>query len=1129
MKYLYAIALLFVVIISCSKDDGQLEKDSKDQITNDSSNNDTTTIVAIDVISDAEFATKNFGTTKTSNFIGKLTDINAQPLEEVKITLGNQTILTDANGVFILNEVTVNEKFAFIKAEKDTYILGSRSIVPAANGSNVIAITLLKKNSLKIVNSGEASEVSLPNGAKVNFGGSFINAAGASYSGKVGVSMHYLEPNQTTTFSQMPGSLFGKRENNEASAMETYGMLAINLYSPTGEVLNIAEDTPAELHFPISTTTPNAPPTIPLWYFDEAVGYWKEQGIATIVDGAYVAEVSHFTWWNCDLPLSSVNVCFELKKETALPNSRFEIRRTSNNQLVYAGYTNEQGLNCGLFPKNETLTLNLFGDCDTGNVAASQEIGPYSNDSPTIIINIDELSDVAVTSLTAIIKNCSNLPLSNGYAFLRSTNMINHTITLSIINGEIEQQFVYCKEGEYRMFVTDSDTNEVSDEIIITAIKNGVTNLGQLQTCPNQKNGEVFEGSITLTTQEEVDAFGLIGYTEITGDIRLDGQQSIVSLTSLSDLKTVGGEFFMSTSVYSLTGLENLTTIGNGFSMLNNSNLTTLIALESLTSVGGLLWIDINKNLTTLTGLESLTSAGSIIINSNEKLTTLSGLENLTSIDEELYITNHQNLTNIEGLNNLTSIGVDLYMQDNNSLTTIAGLENLISIGRNLKINGNDKLTALTGLENLTGVGQVFIGNSFRPNNALVDFCALTKLFTAGSHGLVEISNNKYNPSVNDINNGNCKETGQSGGVYDGSITLTTQTEVDDFGLLGYFEVTGDLIIEAGTSLNISSLASLENLKKIGGSLRIEETELTNLQGLDNLTFIGNRLTIKTNSNLTVLSGLDNLNTIEGQYVRISDNSELSSLTGLENVTVINGELSISYNHSLTSLIGLENITSIDLALILHQNHGLTSLQGLDNLTSIGNGLKLWGSIYETVGLQITSNLALLTINGLENLTALKGDLVISNNNNLPNLEGLENITAINGHLNIRKNAKLNSLKGLNNLTSILYNLSTSSSFEIDSLSDLENLSSIGNNLLLQETGITSLNGLEKLNSVGGKIVIGNLYDEAFNVISYANYSLSDFCALTNLITNGSYNEVFIDGNAYNPTTSDIYYGNCAE
>ncbi len=1160
MKHLSAIVLLFVVIVSCSKDDAPLlKKDSVDPIINDTTAIDTTTIIEIDVITDAEFAVQNFGASKTSNFIGKLSDIDSQPLEDVKITIANQAVLTDANGVFVLNEVAVNEKFAFIKAEKETYILGSRTIVPAANGSNFIDITLLKKNNIANVDSGEASEVSLSNGAKVTFGGSFVDASGAPYSGEVEVSMHYLEPNQTATFSQMPGTLFGKRENNEASAMETYGMLAINLYSPTGEVLNIAEDTPSEIRFPVSTTTPNAPSSIPLWYFDETVGYWKEQGAATKVNGEYVAEVSHFTWWNCDLAIETVELCFELKKDLALPNSYFTIKRTSNNQLVYSGNTNEQGINCGLIPKNETLSFSLLSDCGFNAQKVTQEIGPYTDDSSSVSIDINELIGIALTTFTATVRNCDNEPLVNGYAFVYTKNSVAEPKLLPIINGQIEQAFSSCKEGEYGVIVIDVDTGEVSDEIAVIINEDGITNLDLLQTCPGTGGG-VFEGSITLTTQEEIETFGLLGYSEITGDIHIEAQQGIHSLASLSRLKNVGGQIFIRSSVESLTGLQNLQTVGSNFILDFNFNLTTIADLKNLTSVGGYLAFGINKNLSSLEGLDKLTSVGNIEIKGNDSLTSLAGLENLNTITEHLGIYSNKNLISLQGIEKIEVVG-SLTIQDNEKLGNLNGLENISAINENLVVRGNTVLTALTGLENISTVGNIYIGNDIRPNPSLIDFCALTSLFTTGTFGTVVISDNKYNPSVNFISNGNCKEDV----VFDGSITLTTQTEVDDFGAFGYIEVTGDLKIEDSGTLSINSLSNINSITKIGGSLIITNTPLTNLQGLENISTVGNIYIgndVHPNPNLIDFCALTSLFTV-GSFgaVVISDNKynpsvndissgnckeeaqsggvfdgsitlstqaevddfgafgyievtgdiildgqqTIVSVTSLSDLKTVGGNIYVKT--SVQSLTGLENLQSVGGDFSFHTNYNLTSLSGLESLTSVGGSL--WININES----------LTTLAGLESLTSV-GYLSINSNENLTTLTGLENLTTINESLSVNNHLNLTNIEGLNNITAVGLDLTVQDNDQLTSITGLENLNAVARNVRINgNKNLSTLAGLENLTTIGDLLFIGNSFRP--------NNALADFCALTNLFTTGSHGNVTISNNRYNPSVSDILNGNC--
>ncbi|NQY31324.1 MAG: hypothetical protein HRT69_17895 [Flavobacteriaceae bacterium] len=369
MKKIIHLFILCFLLFSCQEDE------AVSNVSNESNTEQT--------VSDSDFTLQNFGTNVITNFSGIIRDVDGNKLSEVQINIGNQTAMTDENGVFFLNDAVVYENFAYITANKNGYIKASRAVVPMQNGVNEITITLLVQNTIATITAGEASEVSLPNGAQVAFAGGFVNASGGTYNGVVSVSLHYLEPNQQETFTQMPGMLFGKRADGTATGMETYGMLSVNLYGANGEVLNIDSNTPATLTLPVSASTPNAPESMPMWYFDEAKGYWKEEGVAVKVGNVYVVQVTHFTWWNCDFPLDTVNACFNITATTVLSDFYFEIIRNETNQTVYSGYTNDTGEACGLFPKDEALTLTVYGNC-SDEVIYTQVVGPYGEDVTTI-------------------------------------------------------------------------------------------------------------------------------------------------------------------------------------------------------------------------------------------------------------------------------------------------------------------------------------------------------------------------------------------------------------------------------------------------------------------------------------------------------------------------------------------------------------------------------------------------------------------------------------------------------------------------------------------------------------------------------------------------------------------------
>ena len=65
----------------------------------------------------------------------------------------------------------------------------------------------------------------------------------------------------------------------------------------------------ADIVMPVPSEILNsAPATIPLWHFDEDLGSWVEEGQATLVNGEYVGQVSHFSFWNYDVPSNFIHL-----------------------------------------------------------------------------------------------------------------------------------------------------------------------------------------------------------------------------------------------------------------------------------------------------------------------------------------------------------------------------------------------------------------------------------------------------------------------------------------------------------------------------------------------------------------------------------------------------------------------------------------------------------------------------------------------------------------------------------------------------------------------------------------------------------------------------------------------------
>ncbi|EDP95902.1 hypothetical protein U8527_12290 [Kordia algicida OT-1] len=1003
MKKTLFLFLFLISIISCEKEDDFVTPTTPPDSGQQPTPNPEPDPDPVVIVSDEEFAQTNFGNMVTANFMGRIVDENGLGLENVTITIGNTITTTNYLGIFSINDVSVFDKFAYVKASKEGYILGSRTIVPTPNATNDIQITLLEKNVVGSVNSGETASISLQNGAEVTFSGEFTTETGAPYTGQVDVVMHYLQPNNPETFEQMPGSLFGKREDGSAVGMETYGMLGINLFSPSGESLNINENAPATLTFPVDASTPNAPTQMPLWYFDEEQGYWKEEGIATKVGNEYIAEVTHFSWWNCDLPISNlVTLCFTLDATVTLSNQRFEIIRTANDQIIFSGYTNAVGQDCGLFPKNENLTINIYSDC-SNTIIATQQVGPFATDDSFVINLADLPSELVQTTITGTLNDCDGNPITNGYVLIYKENDINflNVETTTITDGSLNYTIAYCAEDAYEMIVFDATNNEESDPINLN-LTTTTTDIGTVSTC--EISGGTFVGDVELNSQAEVDNFGLFGYATIDGNFTINGfEGEITSLQSLTSLTTVTGNLVIQNNeaLTSLAGLENITTV-SGYFYFGDNSLVNMTGLEGLTTVSNDILIKNNAMLTDLTGLTNLTTvSGYFRIEYNPSLSNLVGLDNLTTVSDYFNIEQNPALTSLEGLENLTSLPGDLIIKDNYNLISVNGLNNLTTVSGKLEFQDNYDLESLAGLESLTTVSD----------------------------------------ALSLYNNG----------------------------------------------------------------------ELTNLSGLDNLTNV-NKLIISRNLGLLNLTGLENVTSVS-DYVSIYQNYALTSLTGLDNLTTVADDFILKDNTALLSLAPLGNLTTVSGVLEINGCTSMPDLTGMVSLTNVGR-------------LNIIRNQLLSDLTGLENIAPNANTILISYNNTLTSLNGLENVTNLTS-ITILANPALQSLTGLENLTTISSSLQINNNDNLTDLSGLNNLSTITSDLLIYDNYfLASLTGLENLTTVGRDIKIG---DNDYN--DRPNPSLSDFCALTNLFTNGNYNSnnVIIQNNAYNPTPQAIINGNCSD
>ena len=425
-----------------------------------------------------------FGQEVTRSFFGEVVDTDSNPIPGVLIEIGNQQARTDINGIFSLRDVSTHEKFSYLKASASGYVTSGRSLRPS-EGVNRVKIMLFNDSSTTTIQSGEEAEVTLPNGASIVFSGDYIDANGNPYTGSVKVATNYLDPLDPHINEMMPGMLYGQDIQGEEAALETYGMISVELRGSVGNKINIDPNSPAEITFPVPASLYNsAPDIISLWSFDEDSGYWIEEGSAIFNGTAYVGSVTHFSFWNCDAPFRVVDFCIRVTDENGNPISNVTvILSSSNSPAPRSGITDINGEVCGKVPAGFSLDLSVINYCDI--IIYESVIGPFNQETAIDITASLPPEDYGVFSIFGNALNCDEEPVTNGYLII---HLGNETQYITISNGIVDQVIFNCPSIDSLSYeIIDTDAS-LSSGVMNMDITLPITDIGIVEVCtPSQE------------------------------------------------------------------------------------------------------------------------------------------------------------------------------------------------------------------------------------------------------------------------------------------------------------------------------------------------------------------------------------------------------------------------------------------------------------------------------------------------------------------------------------------------------------------------------------------------------------------------------------------------------------------
>ncbi|MEP6713863.1 MAG: hypothetical protein ABJA37_15660 [Ferruginibacter sp.] len=359
-----------------------------------------------------------------ASIAGFVTNENNAPVVNASVKVGATIITTDKYGYFETKNTEVVKNAALITVTKNGYFKGIKTYIAETGKSAFFRIKLIPKANTGSFNASAGGTVTTSTGVKIIFpAGVIVNAVtSAAYTGNVAVSAYWINPTSDELNKIMPGDLRAIDKDGNIKALATYGMAAVELTGNSGELLQIAPDKKATLTIPIpASIAGTAPSSIPLWYFDESNGLWKEEGSATKVGNEYTGAVSHFSFWNCDISSNYIQLSLTLKNAAGNPLQFIPVKISlvSNPQRIAYGYTDSSGYVAGVVPDNEQLKLDILTEC---NISLYTQTFSTTNTNLSLGIITVNPQAVATSTIMGSVTNCNNTAVTNGYVVMIASN-----------------------------------------------------------------------------------------------------------------------------------------------------------------------------------------------------------------------------------------------------------------------------------------------------------------------------------------------------------------------------------------------------------------------------------------------------------------------------------------------------------------------------------------------------------------------------------------------------------------------------------------------------------------------------------------------------------------------------------
>jgi hypothetical protein len=422
----------------------------------------------------------------STSIYGMVQDEAGDAVANATVKSGSYTTQTDDNGLFFFNNITSPSHASTVVVSKTGYFNGSRTLSVNANDKHSVKIMLMAKGTPQTFYANNGGTVTFAGGSSISFPANVIvsKSTGLPYNGQVYVFGKNIDPTTETSRSTMPGDLRGIGMYGGERVLESFGMMVAELYDVSGNELQIANTSSATLSQTIpAALAGRAKSSIPLWYYDEAKGMWIEEGSATLIGNKYEGSVKHFTYWNFDAQLPSIQVEMVIQDQNGNPIQGAWVTLHNANNVGAHGNTSANGWIGGPAEANAVLDLKIYPGYN--NVCAGLYIPIYSAVITTAAANMNlgvitvNVGQNAACTFNATLHDCLGAPISNGALYIPELSLM---LTPNAL-GQVSHSMLCVPPMPMSLYAYDLNNNVYG--LSNFTLSPGVNNIGILSACGN--------------------------------------------------------------------------------------------------------------------------------------------------------------------------------------------------------------------------------------------------------------------------------------------------------------------------------------------------------------------------------------------------------------------------------------------------------------------------------------------------------------------------------------------------------------------------------------------------------------------------------------------------------------------